>query len=355
MSFRNSTVIDISTRTILKILGIFLILILIYLIRKAILIFVIALLLSSIIAPAVDYLKRKKIPRSIGVILLYLPFLFLLGLVIYLIIPIISVQIPNLTSRLGLLFNEVVNNWLVRLGFQSQNLTTYIDKALTNLSSQITTITQNIYNLTLRVIGGIATTILILILAFYLTIEEDVFKKLINLFLPPSRREYFIKVVYKTQRKMGRWLGGQFMMCFIVFLLSFILFLLFGLENALTLALIIGILEIIPYFGPLLGGTIAALVGFSQSFWLGIIVIGLVIFIQQLENHILAPNIIGKVTGLSPVVIILSLLVGVELFGFVGLIIAVPITMTIQVVLQELFKVTDQGKVAYKGRSFSPK
>jgi predicted PurR-regulated permease PerM len=342
MEDKKQVIIDISVKTVLKIVLVFLILGFLYLIKNVVAIVVIAFIFSSIMIPAVDYLKKRKIPRLVSVILIYLIFLSFITLAIYLIVPIVTSQIGNLANRIGEVF-ATVSNWLNRFDLQRKDLATYIQKGLEVLSGQISYLTENIYNFTVKIVGGIITTVMILVLAFYLTIEKNASKRLVRLFLPQDKQKHVVNIIYKAQRKMGLWLGGQIIMSFFVFIISFIIFLILGLDNAFTLALIMGILEIIPYFGPLFGGAVAALVGFSQSFWLGIIVIIAIILIQQVENHVLEPNVMGKVTGLSPVVIILAILIGVELFGFIGIIIAIPIAVGISVILQESFSVNEKG------------
>ena len=347
MDNKKQLIIDIQIKTVLKIVLVFLILGFLYLIRGVLIIFLIAIILSSIIIPIVDYLKKKKIPKTASTIGIYLIFIFIIALAIYLVIPIVANQITVVAHRINTFFNTSFSNFLGSLGFQSKDITGYFQKGIESFSGSISSFSLNIYNLTIRVVGSIATAVMILVLAFYLTLEEDSPKKITRLFLHPSKQKQIVKIIYKAQRKMGLWLGGQLIMCLLVFILSFIVFLVFRLDSAFTLALIMGILEIIPYFGPIIGGTAAALVAFSQSFWLGIAVIIAIILIQQLENHVLIPNVMKKVTGLSPVVIILAILIGIELFGFIGMVIAIPIAVGIQVILQESFSVSEKG-VTYK-------
>lgn len=347
MDNNKQVTIDISVKTVLKIVLVFLILAFLYLIRSVVAIFIIAIIFSSIMIPAVDYLKKRKIPRTLSVAVIYLTFLFILALAIYLVVPIVSSQIGSLAGNLTEFFNKFFNIWENRFGFQNQDLISYFQKGFESLSGQLSSLTQNIYNLTVKVVGGITTAMLILVLAFYLTIEEHAYERLIRFFVPQEKEKKLVHIIHKAQRRMGLWLGGQLIMSFLVFVLSFIVFLIFRLPNAFTLALIMGMLEIIPYFGPLIGGTAAALVAFSQSFWLGFIIIAAIILIQQIENHILVPNVMKKVTGLSPVIIILAILIGAVFFGLIGIIIAVPVAISVAVILHE-FVETDEKGISYK-------
>jgi len=347
MDNKKQLTIDISFKAILKIVLVILILAFLYLIRSAVTIFIISVIFSSIMIPAVDYLKKRKIPRTLSVTVIYLIIFCLIALAIYLIIPIVSTQVSGLAANLSEFFNKFFNSWGNRLGFQNKDLFVYIQKALESFSNQFSSLTQNIYNLTVKVIGGVATVIIILVLSFYLTIEKNASKKLIHLFTPKNKEQKLVNLIHKAQRKMGLWVGGQLIMSFLVFIISFIVFFILRLPNAFTLALIMGILEIIPYFGPLIGGTAAALVAFSQSFWLGIIIIIAVILIQQAENHIFMPNVMKKVTGLSPVIVILAILIGLELFGLLGIIIAVPVATGLAVILPEIIS-TDNHGISYK-------
>lgn len=347
MDNNKQVTIDISVKTVLKIVLVFLILVFLYLTRSVVAIFIISIIFSSIMIPAVDYLKKRKIPRTLSVAVIYLIILCFLTLAIYLIIPIVSTQVSGLVANLSEFFNKFFNSWGSSLGFQNKDLFVYIQKALESFSNQFSSLTQNIYNLTVKVIGGIATLTIILVLSFYLTIEKNASTRLVQLFTPKTKQQKLVNLIHKAQSKMGLWVGGQLIMSLLVFVLSFIVFFMLRLPNAFTLALIMGILEIIPYFGPLIGGTAAALVAFSQSFWLGIIIIITVILIQQAENHIFMPNVMKKVTGLSPVIVILAILIGLELFGLLGIIIAVPVATGLAVVLPEFVGRDDKG-ITYK-------
>jgi len=329
--------INISAKTILKIILIILILFFLYFIRDILGIFLVSLVLSSIMFPLIEFLSKKKIPRILSLISIYLLFFCLIVLIFYLIIPLAFNQVSSIVIQLNKFIDKNLNSFLAQFGFQTENLTSYIQKSLESLTTILGNVSQNIYSLTIKAISGLATFILILVLAFYLTIEKNAIDRVLKLFLPPNLQKDWLIIIHKAQRKMGLWLGGQLIMSFIIFLLSYFAFLILRLDSALILALIMGLLEIIPYFGPLIGGILVALVGFSYSFWLGIISILVVFIIQQIENHILEPNIMGKITGLSPVIIILGILIGVKIFGILGMIIAIPITIGIAVILQEVF------------------
>ena len=344
---RKFTMIDISIRTILKIVLLALILLFIYLIKNVVYIFVVSIIFASILIPLIDYLENKKIPRTLSVVVIYVGFLSLIGLAFYLVIPIVASQVSGVAANLGIFFNKFYNILSSWFGFQSKDLASYTQSSLESLSGQLSSLTSNIYNLTVRVVAGVVTAIIIIVLAFYLTIEQNASSRLIRFFAPRNKQKKLVALIDKAQRRMGLWLGGQLIMSFIIFVLSFIAFLILRLPNAFTLALIMGILELIPYFGPLIGGAAAAFVAFSQSLWLGIVVIIVIILIQQIENHVLMPNVMKKVTGLSPVIVILAILIGAELFGFIGVIIAIPITMALSVILQEYFSMNDKG-IVYK-------
>jgi predicted PurR-regulated permease PerM len=351
MDDKKQLIINISNKTIFKIVLFGLILFFLYLIRDVAFILIISIIFASIMIPLVDFLGKKKIPRTISVIGIYLIFLLLIALAIYLVIPIVSTQIGSLALNLSNFSNRFLNGLGNRFGFQSKDIAVYIQKALESFSSGFSSFTQNIYSTTVKIIGEIATAIMVIVLSFYLTIEKNFAKKLIEFFTPKNKQEQWVKLITKAQKKMAVWLSGQIIMSFLVFVLSFIVFLILGIHDAFTLALIMGLLEIVPYFGPLIGGAAAALVAFSQSFFLGIIVILAIILIQQVENHILTPNVMKKVTGLSPVVIILAILIGIELFGFIGIIIAIPTAVAISVILQESVAMNEhKGNLIYKSK-----
>ena len=131
---------------------------------------------------------------------------------------------------------------------------------------------------------------------------------------------------------------------FAVGFLTFVGLRILGVKYALTLAVIAGILEIVPVIGPIISSIPAIIIGFTQSPFLGLLVLILYAVIQQSENHIIVPKVMQKTTGLSPVVIVISFLIGAKLLGLLGILLAVPIAVILSVFVDEFIsKTVEEG------------
>ena len=136
-------------------------------------------------------------------------------------------------------------------------------------------------------------------------------------------------LVDRIQFKMGRWLQGQIFLMFIIFVLDYLGLLLIGAPYALVLALIAGILEIVPYIGPIISAILATAISFLHGPVTGLLVLALFVLVQQLEGYVFTPLVMKKAVGLNPVVVILALMIGAKLAGVLGIIVAIPIATVI--------------------------
>ena len=137
---------------------------------------------------------------------------------------------------------------------------------------------------------------------------------------------------------MGEWLRGQLILGLIVGVAVYLGLLFLGVNYALLLALMAGVLEVVPYVGPIISLVPALIIGFAQSPVIGFAVIILYLIVQQLENHLLVPKVMQKVTGLNPIISILALLVGIKAGGIIGTIFSIPLAMMGVVILEDLFR-----------------
>jgi predicted PurR-regulated permease PerM len=187
-------------------------------------------------------------------------------------------------------------------------------------------------------IGGIFEFVVILSIAFYMSVQEKGIKKFFASLMPEEHREYISGLVERIQFKMGRWLQGQLLLMFLVFALDYLGLLLIGAPYALILALVSGLLEIVPYIGPVISAIIATTISFLHGPLTGLLVLGLFVLVQQLEGYVLTPLVMKKAVGLNPVVVILALLIGAKLGGVLGIIVAVPIATVLGEVVSDLTK-----------------
>lgn len=332
--------VDISTQSVFKIFGVLLLILFLYVVRDVIAIFLIATIIVTALSPLVTQLKKFKIPRALSVITFYVIFFGTLGLLIYSIIPQlagqvkeISKDIPQFVEQLNQTFGQIPQHEQIAEAFQN---------SLRSFSDNLTGSASNIFAPLFSVFGGLVTFFVILVLTLYMSVAEDEIKTFFQSIFPKRHAKRVEVSIEKVQAKIGEWVRGEFILMFAVGTLSFLGLWLLGVKFALTLAVIAGILELIPFIGPTISAIPAAFIGFTQSPFLGFAVIALYVVIQQFENHILVPKIMEKTTGISPVVVVLAILVGAKLLGFLGVLLAVPIAVILSVFVQEILDKNNQ-------------
>ncbi|PJA46439.1 hypothetical protein CO172_03700 [Candidatus Uhrbacteria bacterium CG_4_9_14_3_um_filter_36_7] len=335
--------IAISTWSILKIALIVFLLVLLWILRDIVVMIFVSLLLAALIEPFANYLAKYKIPRSVTVLMVYLIILIVLALSILLLIPPLLEQTQQLAEKFSA-FYGVIGEYFARFQtFSAEHgLGQNITSSLQSLQRELGSTLYGLFSTISGFFGGIVSFIIILVLTFYLVVEEDSAKRFFKQIAPVEYQPFIVNLFGKIQGKMGAWLLGQLLLGFIVGVLVYIGLSILGVPYALVLALLSGIFEIVPYAGPLFATIPALIIGFSVSPFMGLLVLILYIVIQQIENNILVPKIMQHATGLNPVVSIVSLLIGVKLGGVVGAIFAIPVATMIGVILHDLFSQTKQ-------------
>ncbi len=295
-------------------------------IRSLVLVLFIAFIISSALFPAVKKLEERKFSRLIALITVYAVLITLLILLGVLIIPPIVTQTQRFAANLPFILESVIKF----LGLEA-----YADQLTEALLGYASTLSGFIVRITVGIFSNTAELITVLIFAFYFLWERRILKeKLFSLF--PNNETKLKTLLDRIEKQLGAYVRGQLALAFIVGSLSYIGLILLGMNYAVSLALIAGILEIFPIIGPIISMIIAALVGLSISPLMGISAAALFFLIQQLENNILVPRVMKQTVGLDPLVTLLALAVGGRLAGIGGALLAIPITVTGSVVIEKL-------------------
>ena len=320
--------VNITTGIIFRTILIILAIIFLYLIRNVLILLFIAILITAAIDPIIAWLQKKKVPRPVGVIGIYIVAIVIVSLIVSFLIPPIINQIKSLSSA---------NLQGIKNFFQSQTLAFYTQSLLADLSNRLSEIYGGIFSTTLNVFTGIVSAIIILVMAFYMAVREDGMKKFVASITPDNYKERAVMLTGKIQNKIGKWMLGQIFLMFLIFILDLAALLILRIPFALSLAIWGGLMEIIPYIGPFLAAIPAILVAFLfVSPLAGLLVLAAYVIIQQAEGHIIVPQVMKKAVGINPIVVILALLVGAELGGVVGTIISVPLATAISVLVSDL-------------------
>lgn len=333
---RNEQTISISTGTFLKAVLIVLGLWFLWFIREIVAMFVVAIMLASIIDPFADWFAKKRIPRGLAVLIVYTVLLALASVIVLALVPIVIEQSGQLIENLSASSASLIDSFVQ---FQQrhqflESLTSGLESFQQNLNASA----NSVFSTVKGFFGGLAALLIVLVLAFYMVVEENSMRRYFMTLAPAEYQPYLVQLLKKMQIKIGAWLRGQIILGLVIGLAVYIGLKLLGVPYALLLAIIAGLFEIIPYVGPIVSLIPAAIIGFAQSPVLGAAVVVLYLIIQQAENNVLVPKIMQKVTGLSPILSIAALLVGVKVGGVVGAILAVPLATMIAVVVEDMFK-----------------
>jgi predicted PurR-regulated permease PerM len=340
MPEKKTQAINISSSTILRVIFIILFLVFLYLIRDIIVIFIFALIVASAMTPIVNVLEKIKIPRVIGTLIVYILFFGIITFLLYLVIPSIardfekfSSNFPDYVEKLMLKFQSITERFS-----KYQRVVDQFAVVLNNIRDFLKRSTSNLFSTALNVFGGVFSFFLILVISFYISVQKKGIQRVLTAIIPLHYRDYLLDLWERAQKKLGRWLQGQLFLGLIVGSMVYVGLYFLDVKYALILALIAGVFEIFPYIGPVLASIPAIIIGLLQAPILGLWVIILYFAVQQIENYLIVPLVIGKVVGLNPIVVILALLIGGKLGGIPGMILSVPLTAVFAEFLKDLIK-----------------
>lgn len=314
--------IEISSKTIIFTVGFILLLGVIWLIKDLIFSLFIAFIIAGALRQPVDFLEKRRIPRVLASFVIYLLFLFA-------IVSLFALVIPPLLKEISFLF---------------KNLPEIIKTALPQISSYVdlSTLTQNLPNLAndvINLIKGIFSNVIFvtstLFFGFYLLLEKDFIENVLFNFFDEAEAKKIAHIVNRGQKRAGSWFWGEVVLMTAVGTLTYIGLTIIGMKYALALAVLAGLLEVVPTLGPIISAIPAALIGFSSSYVLGLSNIALYFIVQQLENNLLVPLVMKKMVGVHPIITLMALIIGGKLAGVLGVLLAVPTTIFIETVLIE--------------------
>ena len=315
-----------------------------YEVRDLILIVIAAIIFSLALAPGKRFLHRLYVPEPIAVLLLYLIAFFIFGFFVYSLVPVFVQQyqiffdaLPQLTNTFseffqGTVFENIFNFSQLNSSFFSAN----------QLSESVLSSFSFAGGGLLSLFGGLINIVLFLLLTFLFSVNPQSLDTFLQTVTPARYRVYVEDLWGRTRVKMSQWFQGQLVLVFIIAALVYFSLLLIGVPNALFLAVFAGSMEILPIFGPVLGAIPAVLMALTLGDPTTVLLVLVVFFIiQQLENTLIYPLVVSKVVGISSILIVLAIVIGGAIAGFVGVLLAVPIAA----VLQEFFGDLQSGKL----------
>lgn len=312
---------EISFETILKIGLAFLLFYFLYLVRDILIFIFFGSTISILFNPAIDFLEKRKIPRALATFFIYL-FLFLVfGFFIYKLAPFFVSEFQQ--------FSQIFSQFLPRIFpflkfFGFEKIAT-IEEFNLALQEWVKKSSLSIISAISSIFGGIFSTFTIFGLALFFSLEKkEIEEKFLN-FLPQKHRSFFLSLFENVQNKVSGWFGIRILACIFVSLLTLLTCFLLKIDYPFLFSFVAGFLELVPVFGPILAALILFVFTLIQSFWKAIFLFIVFFLIQQIEGNILTPLLAKKVIGLPSVFVLISMMIGGKIFGFLGAILAIPI------------------------------
>lgn len=345
-------------RVILFALGIFLL----FKLNTIILIVLTSIVIASFIEHVVKRLERKKIPRTVTVVLLYVGIIAVFSFLSYFFFPILFKEVSSLIEFVSKLFAK--SNFLDNLPLNTISDTkTFFEQITSNVNSSeflrntqlfLGKLSSGVGNTIGGFFGSVVNLVLIAVITFYLSIQEKGVENFLRIITPVRHEAYVISLWQRTQRKIALWIRGQMLLGLIVGTILFIGLSIIGVKYALLLAVLAAFSELIPY-GLLLVfiPTIAIAYSDGSLSTAGWTVL-LYAVVQQLENYVLVPVIVKRSIGISPLVVILSLLIGATLAGFWGLLLAIPVAVCLMEYLSDVEKTKESARYIHETEHDSP-
>lgn len=317
----------ISLATFIRLLAVVFVLFLLWVLRDIVLLLFLSMILAAAITPWINGLKRFKIPRPLGLLIVYSVIIAILVAVLLLLIPAITREASSIATRFPKYYDRIVDFLTSRGAVDSG--------ALSAARENLPALTQGVFAGLKGVARGFASFLLVLVITFYFTVDEENLRRFWVRLAPVSYRDRLLRITNTVGERIGNWFHGQLVISVAIASVTYLVLTLLGIPDALLLSMIAGIASFVPIVGAIIGTLPAVFVALTVSVAKAIAVLIFSLALYQLVASVLVPKVMSRAVGLNPVVIILVMLLGAELAGAVGLILAIPIASIIDVVVRE--------------------
>jgi predicted PurR-regulated permease PerM len=314
--------VEITYRTIIFTVLFLISLLVLWQLRPLILTVFLCFLFMEGLHPAVNWLEKTKMPRVLAILLVYLFIIAALSFSVVGVIPDLVDQSTVLIKNLPAALKNIDILGLNFIDFSSQL------KILENLPGSIT-------SLVVAIFSNLLSIFVFFVITFYLLLERKNFDKYLkSIFGQKSLKA--ITIFNQLEKRLGIWVGAQLTLMLIIGILSYLGYVIIGVNFALPLAIIAGILELVPNIGPTIASILAGIFGLTISPITGVLAVIWGIIVQQLENNFIVPKIMKEAIGINPLITILLIASGAKLGGVVGAVIALPLYITIETIYRAL-------------------
>jgi len=316
-----------------------------WLLRDLALLVLTAIIIASAIEPGIAFFIRYRLPRFVSAILVYVLVFGSVFSILYFFFPPIIADAADFISampkyldtiNIATPFSNITD--ATSLISSSQENQSFV-KTLLSLQSVFAASTGGVLQLLVTFFGGIFSLVLVIVLSFYFALQDTGVDDFLRLVMPVKYENYSVDLWRRAQKKIGLWMQGQILLSVIVGILVYLGLLIIGIPYALLLAVFTAIAEIIPVFGSLISGTVAVIVAYSTGgVPLALIVSGLYVVVNQFESNLIYPLIVKKIVGIPPLLVIVALIAGYTLAGFLGVLLSVPVAAVLLEFITDLDK-----------------
>ena len=284
-----------------------------------------------LVEPVIKLLERRKIPRKPATFIVYALFIMILILILILVVPEFISQLRDLIGQVPTFVSDI-KTFIANIFEKFKNSEIYINAIQTNIISQLekfaTDITNNslsgIVDTVTKIISSGATVALGIMIGLYFSLDIDKIQRRIKSIIPKKHKEEGEQLLHELNTMVRGYVSGTLFTSLLVAFFIFIGLIISGIGSPLLFAIFCGITNIIPYFGPYIGGIPTIIVAFSVNPMCGIITLITIVLVQTIDGNIINPIIVGRATSMHPVTIVIGLLVFQHYFGITGMIIATP-------------------------------
>ncbi len=295
-----------------------------------------AIVIASAAEPGVEFFMRKKFPRPAAVISVYAIVLAIVAAMVAFFVPPMLFEASALLAVLPQYLSEVQSFQIPFFGNAGGPTFTETVNALQGMFVDTGT---GVLSFITSIFGGALYFLMTIVVSIYFSMQETGVEDFLRLITPEQHRDYVQSLWKRSQKKIGLWMQGQLLLSLIITILLFLGLSLLGVEYALVLAIFAGVMELIPVFGSL----VAAVPGIAVALLTGdvtltFIVAGLYLVVNQFQAHLIYPLVVKKVVGVAPILVIIALIAGGQLAGFIGVLLSVPVAAIIQEFVNDVQK-----------------
>ncbi|MBI2409419.1 AI-2E family transporter [Candidatus Kaiserbacteria bacterium] len=297
-----------------------------WLLRDLFLLVLAAIVIASAIEPGVAFFVRRRLPRFAAALLVYVLVFGSVFSILYFFFPPIIADAASFFSAMPRYLETINAPESLDITARGNEIQSFL-QTLLSFRTVFSETSGGVLQLLVTFFGGMFSLALVIVLSFYFALQDTGVDDFLRLVMPVKYEEYSIDLWKRAQKKIGRWMQGQILLSVIVAILIYLGLLIIGVPFALLLAVFSALAAIIPVFGSIIAGTVAAIVAYSEGgIPLGFLVAGLYVVVNQFESNLIYPLIVKKIVGIPPILVIVALIAGYTLAGFLGVLLSVPLS-----------------------------